>query len=387
MAQFREPRFVEERRAFLRSLSLRARLALTAAIFCTFAPLGLIYLMARGGTETVMSTFLWALMCGSIALGWAFSFLWSIKLLFVTMIAQFALPMLLGAMGLMDSPTSREGFDGRTAFQGILSILLIVSGYVLFIVFIRTEAEAKLRLSTEMALAGRIHRSLVPEVSIKTPHVEVFGVSDASAEMGGDLIDILEGPDSVDVFLADVSGHGVRAGVLMAMVKSAIRTRLLNPSGSSVTASLSDVVTDLNQIVASLAEPDMFVTFACLRIRNGGQVDYVLAGHHPILRVSAATGAIEELPNESLPLGIDRREVFKGGSVSARPGDLFALTTDGLFEVKDAGGAQLGRASIDRVIVDQARRPLREILTTVLHAARAHGPQDDDQTLVLARVL
>ncbi len=387
MASLREPRFLEERRAFLRSLSAPARLALIAAIFCTFAPLGLIFLMARGGAESLTSTLLWALMCGAIALGWAFSFLWSIKLLFVTLIAQFALPMALGALGLMDSPASRQGFEGMTAFQGFLSILLIVSGYALFVMFIRTEAEAKLRLSTEMALAGRIHKSLVPEISVKTPQVEVFGVSDASAEMGGDLIDIVEGPQGVDVYLADVSGHGVRAGVLMAMVKSSIRTRLISSDGPGGPASLADVVTDLNRIVAALAEPDMFVTFACLRMREGGAVEYVLAGHHPILLVRTSTGSLEELPNESLPLGVDKRETFRAGEVAARPGDLFALTTDGLFEVKGQGGAQLGRNAIERVIVEHARRPLREVLTMVIHTARAHGPQDDDQTLVLARVL
>ncbi len=78
-----------------------------------------------------------------------------------------------------------------------------------------------------MRLARQIHETLVPPIDYEDERIEVFGLSRASAAMGGDLVDLVHRDGSLDVYLADVSGHGVRAGVVMGMLKAAIRMRLL----------------------------------------------------------------------------------------------------------------------------------------------------------------
>ncbi len=83
--------------------------------------------------------------------------------------------------------------------------------------------------------------------------------------MGGDIIDAVCGDHTVDVYLADVSGHGVGAGIVMSMVKGAIRMRLR--AGGSLPA----LAADLNAVLTELTRDDMFATFAAVRASPQGR--------------------------------------------------------------------------------------------------------------------
>ena len=104
---------------------------------------------------------------------------------------------------------------------------MINTGYILFLVFIETEGVKHLRIQTELDLAEQLQTTLVPPVSLRTAYVEVESRSIPSSKMGGDLADTLVSDGSVTCYVADVSGHGIAAGVLMGMVKTAVRMALL----------------------------------------------------------------------------------------------------------------------------------------------------------------
>ena len=210
--------------------------------------------------------------------------------------------------------------------------------------------------------------------------VELYGRSDAGSEMGGDLLDVHEADAAVTLFLADVSGHGVAAGVMMGMVKSAIR------DGPRTGADLSVLLNDLNEVVCELTRPGMFVTFSCLRFDGTNRVQYALAGHLPILCVRRGGRVVEKLPNDSLPLGVLPEEKFAANTAECGPGDLFVLLTDGLTETMNKAGQLFGDDRIDSILVANADRPLAEIHSALLNAVRGHSPQGDDQTVFLARV-
>lgn len=101
--------------------------------------------------------------------------------------------------------------------------LLINLGYWVFINFIETEGFRHLRYQTEVELAEQLQSTLVPPILLRTEHLEIAGRSLPSSNMGGDLADTLQSEDSVICDIADVSGHGIAAGVLMGMVKTAVR--------------------------------------------------------------------------------------------------------------------------------------------------------------------
>src|SRR5262249_32621482 len=99
-------------------------------------------------------------------------------------------------------------------------------GYRLLVDFIRTEGLATVRMETELALAHGIQGTLVPPLTFHVDRFEVHGKSIPSTEMGGDLIDTVVGDGTLFAYVADISGHGLAAGQLMGMLKTAMRVSL-----------------------------------------------------------------------------------------------------------------------------------------------------------------
>jgi hypothetical protein len=127
----------------------------------------------------------------------------------------------------------------RVDATGVL--ISVICGYVLFLLFFQREGKRFFAAHTEIRLAAEIHSSLVPELSFKTREFELFGVSFPSGAVGGDLVDVVADSNRWFAYVADVSGHGVLAGVLMSMTKSAVRMWLASRAQDS--ALLSDIST------------------------------------------------------------------------------------------------------------------------------------------------
>lgn len=355
-------------------LSRKAKLQFFAAVFFTFAPPAVLYELASSPPSPWYRLAIWTAFSGMVAVGWAFSFVRSRKYLFLVIPASVLLPMMFGHV-YWGRPMS-----DHTRIVSILCIALIALGYAFFIRFISDEGVTSLRLRTEMGLAQAIHANLVPPVALRTAQLEIHGVSSPTTEVGGDLMDVFESDGSMHLYLADVSGHGVPAGVFMAMIKSAIRIRLLEASP------LDRLVRDLNEVMLQVVQPGMFATFACMRFHASRSVEYALAGHLPILHYRAASRNLARLENENAPLGILPMDDAHARGVDASSGDLFVLLTDGFTEVMDARQEEFGSERIETLIVENAGRPLAEIHTAILDAVRRFGPQQDDQTLLLVRI-
>ncbi|MCC6229508.1 MAG: serine/threonine-protein phosphatase [Phycisphaerales bacterium] len=185
--------------------------------------------------------------------------------------------------------------------------------------------------------------------------------------------------DRTDIILADVSGHGVGAGIVMGMLKSSARTLLRS------SPSVQQLLTDLNVVLSDLTKPNMFATMAIVRLSPGCAFEYGLAGHLPIFHFRAASADVIDHPNQSLPLGIEPDERFEVGASALARGDTLLIITDGLMEVQDASGREFGLAALRDLFNKNATRPLAEVRDVILAAALAHGAQTDDQSLVLIR--
>jgi serine phosphatase RsbU (regulator of sigma subunit) len=264
--------------------------------------------------------------------------------------------------------------------DGIGCLLCFVLSYTFFMGFIGAEGTRHARVQAEIDLAGEIHRLLVPVIEQRRGRFEFFGVSVPSTEVGGDLVDVVQTTTGWVGYVADVSGHGVGAGLLMGILKSAMRTRVL--AGGT----LDRMLDDLNGVIIPLRKPNMFVTLAAVCDDGAGHLAFSVAGHPPILHYRAATGAIEQLTVPQVPLGMFDDRMFASARVSPDAGDLLAIVTDGLTEVFDAADQEFGMERLTTAIRENATLPLEQIGRTVMQQARAHGPQSDDQTLLLIRV-
>ncbi|HET6959906.1 MAG TPA: PP2C family protein-serine/threonine phosphatase [Vicinamibacterales bacterium] len=369
------------RRQFWASVPLRGHVLLLAAVFSIFSTFGFltdVMTFGRGSWENVLVT---AFFSGVIAVFWVMAF---------TKHAMFAVPaaVLFVVFNWIAASTASQDLTGplnplrtRLGNDAVAVIVTVMAGYGLFILFIAVEGRRYLRAHTEVALAREIHQRLVPPIVRNIDGVEFFGNSIPSSEVGGDLVDVVEHGEGWVAYLADVSGHGVASGALMGMFKSAMRTRLL--SGCPFDRLLDGV----DRVMTDMRKPGMFVTCALVSMVRAPELQFTVAGHPPILHFRKATGDIDELSTPQPPVALleDPRRFSSARTVVA-DGDMLALISDGLMEVFDRQDREYGLERVKRVLAAHAGRPLQELFDTLVADVRRHGPQLDDQSLLLVRV-
>jgi hypothetical protein len=268
----------------------------------------------------------------------------------------------------------------RMLFTSYASIAAMVLGYSCFVWVMITEGRRYFLAHAEIELASEIHRTLVPVIDSRVGDFEFYGRSVPSGEVGGDLIDVVHDERGWIAYVADVSGHGVAPGVVMAMVKSAARMRLSSDGNSA------GLMESLNSVLCSVTKPEMFVTFAYLA-SSGDRLHcaYSLAGHPAIVHYHAATGEFSEVTCSNLPLGMFDHQQYASSSVESDPGDIFLLLTDGVLEIENSKGEEFGLEGVKAVVRQHAGSSLQTIFQALLDATQHHGRASDDQSVLLAR--
>jgi sigma-B regulation protein RsbU (phosphoserine phosphatase) len=257
------------------------------------------------------------------------------------------------------------------------TIFLLMISFVFTMEFIRREGDRFFRTHTEMRLAGEIHRALVPTIERKIGKYEFYATSLPSGLVGGDLIDLIDRNGDWLAYVADVSGHGVSSGVVMAMVKGSTQM------GMQFDREPRRLLAGLNEVLCSLKASNMFATFGLVAFSPAEGLRYSLAGHPPILRRRGLE--VEFLGDQNLPIGVFSETSFQSTRVEVCAGDVLAVITDGLTEVFNSGGEELGIEAISEVLRVTGDRPLNEIAAAIFNRASQHGPHIDDQSLLLIR--
>lgn len=370
-----------ERRRYWRSLSLRRSAKLLGAVFCILSGVAFFLDLIAANRPYPF----WGVLTLAGALG-------SLNVLIV--LAELHHPRLV-AIPLLMIPLVVVAFTQLPKKQGISSeavqrrkildasclFAAMLLGYRLFLSFTTTEGVAHVELQTELAFAHAIQTTLVPPVDYRDADLEVYGRTIPSETVGGDLVDLVSADGTVLAYLADVSGHGIPAGVLMGMVKTAVR------QGLSLGQSLPALLESVNRVLPAVKEPQMYVTFAGLRFNGPAEGEYVVAGHLPLLHYRQSTHDVACRGMEQFPVGLFTAVAYASSRVPCGPGDLFALVTDGLTETVDARREEFGLARIEKLLCQHAARPLPEIFDTMMTAIARYGTQQDDRTLLLVRVL
>jgi len=366
---------------FLRGMPLRLQLLFFAGTFFVFLPTGLLTDVSEVGATPPGRLLLASVIAGGTAVGYVavarFGAVWMAVLAPFHVAGLAALNRVVEPLG---PPLTGEVLRGRLGIDVGLTVLSLVVGFSLLSTFIRREGSRHGRLRAEVELARQIHQVLVPPLALRVGSIEVRGLSMASGEVGGDLVDIVETPDGWTAYVVDVSGHGVGSGLLMGMVKSAARVALRGGT------ELGALLTLLNGVIFDLKSPAMYATFAGLQWRDGA-LSFALAAHVPILRRRAGGSAIEELTMTQLPIAMFADTQFAATPLAAEPGDLFVILTDGLTEAFDRRDQEFGLERMKALVAAHGEGPLDALEQRILDTVRAHGRQQDDQSLLLVRVL
>jgi serine phosphatase RsbU (regulator of sigma subunit) len=244
------------------------------------------------------------------------------------------------------------------------------------------EAEQR-RVEEELSLARRIQARLLPGEPPHVPGLEIAGLSESAREVGGDYYDhFLMADGRVALAVADVSGKGVPAALLMSAVRAALITQPVEAE------SPADVLGRIHRLVHRSVEPGRFVTaFLAFLDPRTGRLEYCNAGHNPPIALNR-DGTLERLERGGLVLGILESASYETGELVIPSGALVALFSDGIPEAQNPAGELWEEEPLIALLRSASGLPLAALARRVVERVRAFEAgraPSDDVTLLLAR--
>lgn len=239
------------------------------------------------------------------------------------------------------------------------------------------------QLEQDLSLAREIQRALLPSTDLAFKGWDLHYVYQPAGAVSGDYCDVIASGGSAPVVaVADVSGKGVAASLLMSNLHALFRT--LSASG----VPFAEMVPRANRIFCESTLPSSFATLVLTRLHEDGTIDVCNAGHCPPLVVRG--GAVEAIPPTGTAIGMFCDGGFATVERRLEPGDLLLLYTDGVTETFDPAGAEYGVERLERLVaplVTQAPRAVARASLRDLEAFRGAAPRRDDLTLLAIRRL
>ncbi len=270
----------------------------------------------------------------------------------------------------------------------LLNIVATHSAGVIEQARLRVEAEAKKRfeeenkrMERELDLAREIQMSLVPSLPLAGGPWEVHGKVVPARQVGGDYYDFFPlGEGRFAVTIADVSGKGVPAALLMANVQASLR------AFCDGDREITEAIGRVNRSVARGASGGKFITLFYGEVdHERGTLRYTNAGHnYPMLR--RRDGSIEELTEGGLLLGLFEAADYQRGEVAFAPGDSLLLYSDGISEATDSRGHQFGEDRLRTLWQSCCTLLSSEVIGCLLKDVerfRGTAGQSDDMTAVV----
>jgi len=289
---------------------------------------------------------------------------------------------ILGVLGLANGPMSTPfSIADLKVFKAITE----QGAFALYNEVVYLEASEKKRMDHDLEIAREIQGILLPSSSPVVPGYELSGVNIPARQVSGDYFDYIRmDPSRLGVVIADVSGKGVPASLIMAMCRSVLRSEAINKT------SASEVLRRVNQQLYPDIKEDMFISMAYLILdADGRQVTLARAGHDAPLLYRAATREVEKLTPKGMALGIDSGEVFNrvcaDFSFTLEKGDCILLYTDGATEALDQEGSEYGLPRLVQGLQASAPHGAASVVRYVADDVKTfvgNHPQHDDITLI-----
>jgi sigma-B regulation protein RsbU (phosphoserine phosphatase) len=250
---------------------------------------------------------------------------------------------------------------------------------------IHREAHEKRVIESELKTAREVQHVLLPQSDPVISGYRISGTNLPARIISGDYYDYVTiAEDTHGIVIADVSGKGVAAGLLMAMCRSVLRSAAV---GETSPAKVLSVVN--RQLFPDIRE-DMFISLSYTVLHpNSGRVTMARAGHDPALLFRRAANTVEFLKPPGLAVGIDAGDVFeritRDFEITLESGDCLLFYTDGVKEAVDAQEEEFGAQRLSDLFLAAAPLGAEEVLSAVqreLKAFTGEARQMDDITLV-----
>ena len=260
----------------------------------------------------------------------------------------------------------------------------LVAAFLLMTFLLAMELVDKLQFRDELVLARELQRDLLPKAVPAFPGFELSAYNRIANMVGGDLYDFAALPDGrLAILFGDASGHGMAAGLVMAVAHAAFRTQLdSDPEPGAIVAAL-------NRTLCRTGGPRSFFSCAYVVLSPDGTFSATVAGHPPLLVVGADGAVKREIGQGAYPLGIKGGLAWPPLAGALEAGELLVLCSDGLAEARNAAEDEFGDARIASVVASMSGRAASAVVEALASAVVAFCggavPEDDVSILVVRR--
>lgn len=240
------------------------------------------------------------------------------------------------------------------------------------------------RFNSDLQFARRVQESLLPEREFSAGSVEIRSAYIPSETLSGDFYDYFQDRGRLYLFVADVSGHGLPAAILVSLLKSYLHSEAGDAS------SLADFMARLNNFLFSASLPSQFATAQLLRLNESAStLLYANAAHPPFLfyQASTKTTGVYERPGHLL--GAMRGMEFEEFEIPVSRGDILFAYTDGLTDRRTEQGEFYSVDRIANILAEESSAPLSKVYDRIYEDVTTFSATEefkDDIAFVLGRV-
>jgi sigma-B regulation protein RsbU (phosphoserine phosphatase) len=249
------------------------------------------------------------------------------------------------------------------------------------------EENKRRRLENEISIAREVQNQLFPSTLPSVPGVEIEAICKAARSVSGDYYDFIQlTPTHIAIAIADISGKGISAALLMASLQAALRSQLLVEGSERL--GMVELVSRLNKHLVRNTGDDRFATFFIAVYDSATRtLRYTNAGHLPAFLI--CKGGAQQLDKGGMVLGVVEDYAYEEGTIAVAPDSLLIGYSDGLIEPENVYGEEFGIRRLQEAAVRvQSAAPLMVAESLMAAAEEWAGTpeQADDMTVIVARL-
>jgi serine phosphatase RsbU (regulator of sigma subunit) len=324
------------------------------------------FIMAAAGTYQMILSFQWMEPIFGIGL----PYIYGVFVFLLSMSLSLARDTAITNKNLEKQLLNVKALSEKTLEQELLAKELETQRRIL-------EADNK-RKTTELEEARSVQMAMLPQCLNDFKDFDICFFMQPATEVGGDYYDFIEAKDgTINIAVGDATGHGMKAGIMVATIKSlfsALGTNLMIP----------DFFKKCTEIIKSMSLGNLFMSMIVIRIKDG-KVIGSSAGMPPILLYKKEEDAVEEIVIKSMPLGAIKDFPYELFNVEVKPGDVMLILSDGFPELFNPSKELLGYEKVKEIFKKYIHLTSAEIVNSLLSEAEkwADGySQEDDITFV-----
>ncbi|MEA2568255.1 MAG: phosphoserine phosphatase RsbU/P [Acidobacteriota bacterium] len=257
----------------------------------------------------------------------------------------------------------------------------VAAAFVMLTALLAMELIDKIRFRDELELARDLQAHLIPAHPAQSEHFEIAAFNLIANTVGGDIYDFVPLEDGrMAVLFGDASGHGMAAGLVMAVAHAAFRTQLdIDPAPASI-------ISSLNRILCRTGGSRSFFSCCYVLLSPDGTFTGTIAGHPQVLKVDRGGKVVDHIGRGSYPLGVKSGMVWDELSGTLTSGERLVFHSDGLTEARNPNGREFGESYVEAILGWSPAATAAAVVETLLaewQLFTARRPPEDDVSVAV----